>query len=105
FDVPALRALRRTLADAGDVGHLQIDFVSVRWLDAAALQLLADDLIGIEARGACVVIRRLPPGVAGRLVHHPLHRFATEREPSADIDDSLFTDPDRDLPGFVPSDR
>lgn len=106
FDIAALRALRRTLADAGDVNQLQLDFAAVRWLDAAALHLLADDLVGIEARGASVVVRRLRPGISGRLQVHPLRRFTVGNATDATIaDDELFTDPDRDLPGFVPSDR
>lgn len=86
------------LADAGDVARLDLDFACVRWLDAAAIRLLADDLNGIEARGARVTVRRLPDGLAGQLSHHPLRRFRSE-------DDELFTDPDRDYPGFLPSDR
>jgi hypothetical protein len=111
FDIAALRRLRRTLADAGNVSHLQLDFASVRWLDAAALHLLADDLAGIEARGTSVVVQRLD-GVAGRLLRHPLRRFAVRGDVGARrigdarlTDDELFTDPDRDLPGFVPSGR
>lgn len=112
FDIAALRGLRRTVVDAGQVSHLQLDFAAVRWLDAGALHLLADDLVGLEARGTSVVVRRLPPGISGRLLHHPLRRFAigtVDDEPIGDdepiADDELFTDPDRDRPGFVPSDR
>lgn len=113
FDIAALRGLRRILAEAGDVRHLRLDFAAVRLLDAAALHLLADDLVGIEARGTSVTVGRLPPGVAERLTHHPLRRYAAELEAEAArpadegrlADDELFTDPDRDLPGFVPSDR
>lgn len=113
FDIAALRGLRRILADAGDVSHLRLDFAAVRLLDAAALHLLVDDLVGIEARGTSVTVVRLPRGVAERLLHHPLRRYAvgTDAEPGRTArevwlaDDELFTDPDRDLPGFVPSDR
>lgn len=113
FDIAALRGLRAILADAGDVRHLRLDFAGVRLLDAAALHLLVDDLVGIEARGASVTVVRLPPGVAARLVHHPLRRYAVGMDErtgeTADeswlADDQLFTDPDRDFPGFVPSDR
>lgn len=112
FDIAALRGLRRILADAGDVSHLRLDFAAVQLLDAAALQLLVDDLVGIEARGTSVTVGRLPPGVAERLLHHPLQRYtvgtSAEAGRSAEVrlaDDELFTDPDRDLPGFVPSDR
>lgn len=105
FDIAALRGLRRILVEAGDVSHLQLDFDAVRWLDAGALHLLADDLVGIEARGTSVTIRRLPPGISGRLVRHPLRRFAIGYGDDPVTDDELFTDPDRDRPGFVPSDR
>lgn len=113
FDIAALRGLRRILADAGEVGHLRLDFSAVRLLDAAALHLLVDDLVGIEARGTSVTVGPLPPGVAERLLHHPLRRYtvgldAKAGRPSDEVrlaDDELFTDPDRDLPGFVPSDR
>lgn len=113
FDIAALRGLRRIVADAGYVSHLRLDFAAVRLLDAAALHLLVDDLVGIEARGTAVTVGRLPPGVAERLLHHPLRRYSVgmdaETGRSADevrlADDELFTDPDRDLPGFVPSDR
>ena len=106
FDIAALRGLRRILVEAGDVSHLQLDFDAVRWLDAAALHLLADDLVGIEARGTSVTIRRLPPGISGRLLRHPLRRFAIGYVGDDPVnDDELFTDPDRDRPGFVPSDR
>ncbi len=106
FDIAALRGLRRTLADAGDVSRLQLDFAAVRWLDAAALRLLADDLVGIEARGTAVVVRRLRPGISGRLQIHPLRRYTKGNATDPTItDDELFTDPDRDRPGFVPSDR
>lgn len=113
FDIAALRGLRRILADAGDVSHLRLDFAAVRLLDAAALHLLADDLVGIEARGASVTVGRLPPEVAERLLHHPLRRYTVGTDAEAGrtaremrlADDELFTDPDRDLPGFVPSDR
>jgi len=102
FDLAALRVLRRTLAEAGELRHLHLDFASVASLDAAALRLLADDLTGIEGRGAGVVVRRLPAEIAAQLAHHPLRRF------SADDDfgeDALFTDPDREQIGFAPSDR
>ena len=106
FDIAALRGLRRILVDAGDVSRLQLDFDAVRWLDAAALHLLADDLVGIEARGTSVIVRRLPPGISGRLLRHPLRRFAIGYVVDDPVsDDELFTDPDRDRPGFVPSDR
>lgn len=113
FDIAALRGVRRILADAGEVRHLRLDFAAVRMLDAAALHLLVDDLVGIEARGTSVTVGRLPPGVAARLVHHPLRRYAVGMDQRAVdpadeawlADDDLFTDPDRDLPGFVPSDR
>jgi hypothetical protein len=98
FDLAALRGLRRTLADAGSVARLELDFAAVRWLDAAALRLLAADLAGLEAGGTHVVARRLPETTAGRLRRHPLRRFDTAI-------DELFTDPDRDRPGFAPSDR
>ena len=113
FDIAALRGLRRILADAGDVSHLRLDFAAVRLLDGAALHLLVDDLVGIEARGTSVTVGALPPGIAERLLHHPLRRFSARSEPGAGesddevrlAEDELFTDPDRDLPGFVPSDR
>lgn len=112
FDIAALRGLRRILADAGDVLHLRLDFAAVKSLDAAALHLLVDDLVGIEARGASVTVGQLPLWVAGRLLHHPLRRYTVETDVeagrSAEVrlaDDELFTDPDRDRPGFVPSDR
>lgn len=59
FDIAALRGLRRILADAGDLSHLRLDFAAVRLLDAAALYLLVDDLVGIEARGTSVTVGRL----------------------------------------------
>ena len=98
FDLAALRGLRRTVSDAGDVTRLELDFAGVRWLDAAALRLLAADLRRLETSGTHVVARRLPEAVAGRLERHPLGRFTGTA-------DDLFTDPDRDRPGFVPSDR
>lgn len=98
FDLAALRGLRRTVAEAGDVARLELDFAGVRWLDAAALRLLAADLGEMEARGTHVVARRLPDATADRLYRHPLRRFTCTM-------DELFTDPDRDRTGFLPSDR
>lgn len=98
FDIPALRGLRKAIADAGDVTRVDLDFACVRWLDAAAVRLLADDLAGIETRGVRVTVRRLAGEMAARLPRHPLRRFTSES-------DELFTDPDRDHPGFLPSDR
>lgn len=101
FDLAALRAVRRTMADAGNLSHLHLDFGLVVWLDAAALRLLADDLAGIEASGVAVVVRRLPAGFATQLAQHPLRRFSSDWFD----DDTLFTDPDRERTGFLPSDR
>ena len=98
FDLPALRGLRRAIADSGDLSRLELDFSPIRWLDAAALRLLADDLTGIEARGTHVVVRRLPAEMARRLARHPLRRFTGSG-------DDIFLDPDRERPGFLPSDR
>ncbi|MFW6084594.1 MAG: STAS domain-containing protein, partial [Gemmatimonadota bacterium] len=64
FDLPALRGFRRTVSDAGNLSLLELDFSAICYLDAAALRLLADDLAGIEARGAHVVVRRLPGELA-----------------------------------------
>jgi len=113
FDIAALRGLRRILADAADIDHLQLDFSAVRLLDAAALHLLVDDLVGIEARGTSVAVSALPAGIAERLLHHPLRRFSAGTDPQTDgsvdaarpDEDELFTDPDRDRPGFLHSDR
>ncbi|MGD8494820.1 MAG: hypothetical protein PVF05_01415 [Gemmatimonadales bacterium] len=98
FDLAALRGFRRTVAEAGDVARLELDFAGVRWLDAAALRLLTADLGDLETRGTHVVARRLPDATAERLHRHPLRRFTCTV-------DELFTDPDRDRTGFLPSDR
>jgi len=98
LDMAALRGLRKVIADAGHVTRLDLDFARVRRLDAAALRLLADDLAGMEARGVRVGVRRLAEGLAERLARHPLRRFTSDY-------DELFTDPDRDHPGFLASDR
>ncbi|MGI9037233.1 MAG: STAS domain-containing protein [Gemmatimonadota bacterium] len=98
LDLPALRGLRRLLADAGPMGRVELDFTAVEAMDPAALRLLQSDLESLRAAGTVVVVRRLRERVAGRLARHPLRDFMANEE-------DLFTDPDRDGPPFRPSER
>lgn len=90
---------------AGGTRPLVIDAVRVRDIHPAAAQMLLSLLRAKRDAGAEARIIAATPGLRRRLAAHPLAAFFSDAPAAGGSAEALFTCPDREELGFLPSAR